>query len=57
MGLKASDTVELIFEDCRVPAENLVGNEGDGFIVAMTSLDGGRIGISSQSVGVGPGMS
>jgi len=52
MGLKASDTVELIFEDCRIPAANLVGNEGDGFIVAMTSLDGGRIGISSQSVGL-----
>ena len=52
MGLRASDTVELIFEDCRVPAENLLGREGDGFIIAMTSLDGGRIGISSQSVGV-----
>jgi alkylation response protein AidB-like acyl-CoA dehydrogenase len=52
MGLKASDTVELIFEDCRVPAENLLGKEGDGFIIAMTSLDGGRIGIASQSVGL-----
>ncbi|MCJ7596289.1 MAG: acyl-CoA dehydrogenase [Desulfobacterales bacterium] len=52
MGLRASDTVELIFEDCRVPAENLLGNEGDGFIIAMTSLDGGRIGIASQSVGL-----
>ncbi|MDZ7695408.1 MAG: acyl-CoA dehydrogenase [Deltaproteobacteria bacterium] len=52
MGLRASDTVELIFEDCRVPAENLVGEEGDGFLIAMASLDGGRIGISSQSVGV-----
>ena len=52
MGLRASDTVELIFEDCPVPAENLLGNEGDGFIIAMTSLDGGRIGISSQSVGL-----
>ncbi len=52
MGLRASDTVELIFEDCRVPAENLVGQEGDGFVIAMASLDGGRIGISSQSVGV-----
>lgn len=52
MGLRASDTVELIFEDCRVPAENLVGREGDGFMIAMTSLDGGRIGISSQSLGV-----
>jgi alkylation response protein AidB-like acyl-CoA dehydrogenase len=52
MGLRASDTVELIFEDCRVPAENLVGQEGDGFVIAMASLDGGRIGISSQSLGV-----
>ena len=52
MGLRASDTVELIFEDCRVPAENLLGREGDGFLIAMTSLDGGRIGISSQSLGV-----
>jgi len=52
MGLRASDTVELIFEDCRVPAENLLGQEGDGFLIAMTSLDGGRIGISSQSLGV-----
>jgi alkylation response protein AidB-like acyl-CoA dehydrogenase len=52
MGLRASDTVELIFEDCRVPAENLLGEEGDGFVIAMASLDGGRIGIASQSVGV-----
>jgi len=52
MGLRASDTVELIFEDCRVPAENLLGEEGDGFVIAMASLDGGRIGIASQSVGL-----
>jgi alkylation response protein AidB-like acyl-CoA dehydrogenase len=52
MGLRASDTVELIFEDCRVPKENLLGQEGDGFIIAMASLDGGRIGIASQSVGL-----
>ena len=52
MGLRASDTVELIFEDCRVPVENLLGSEGDGFIIAMSSLDGGRIGIASQSVGL-----
>jgi len=52
MGLCASDTVELIFEDCRIPAENLVGQEGDGFMIAMASLDGGRIGIASQSVGL-----
>jgi butyryl-CoA dehydrogenase len=53
MGLRASDTVELIFEDCRVPRENLLGEEGDGFLIAMASLDGGRIGIASQSVGLG----
>jgi alkylation response protein AidB-like acyl-CoA dehydrogenase len=52
MGLRASDTVELIFEDCRVPKENLLGQEGDGFVIAMASLDGGRIGIASQSVGL-----
>ena len=52
LGLRASDTVELIFEDCRIPRENLLGEEGDGFVIAMTSLDGGRIGIASQSVGL-----
>jgi alkylation response protein AidB-like acyl-CoA dehydrogenase len=53
MGLRASDTVELVFEDCRVPEDNLLGAEGDGFVIAMASLDGGRIGIASQSVGLG----
>jgi len=52
MGLRASDTADLIFEDCRIPAENLLGNEGDGFLIAMTGLDGGRIGIAAQSLGV-----
>ncbi len=52
MGLRASDTVDLIFEDCRVAAEDRLGNEGDGFLIAMTGLDGGRIGIAAQSVGV-----
>jgi alkylation response protein AidB-like acyl-CoA dehydrogenase len=52
MGLKSSDTVELIFEDCLVPARNRLGREGDGFIIAMSSLDEGRIGIASQSVGL-----
>ncbi len=52
MGLRASDTTDLIFENCRVPAENLLGNEGDGFKIAMTGLDGGRIGIAAQSLGV-----
>ncbi|MBW2037792.1 MAG: acyl-CoA dehydrogenase [Deltaproteobacteria bacterium] len=52
MGLRASDTTDLIFDNCRVPAENLLGEEGDGFKIAMTALDGGRIGIAAQSVGV-----
>jgi butyryl-CoA dehydrogenase len=52
MGLRASDTVELFLDDCRVPEENLLGTEGDGFVIAMASLDGGRIGIASQSVGL-----
>lgn len=52
MGLRSSDTVELVFEDCRIPKENLLGEEGAGFEIAMASLDGGRIGIASQSVGL-----
>jgi alkylation response protein AidB-like acyl-CoA dehydrogenase len=52
MGLRASDTADLILEDCRIPADNRLGNEGDGFLIAMTGLDGGRIGIAAQSVGV-----
>jgi alkylation response protein AidB-like acyl-CoA dehydrogenase len=53
LGLRASDTTDLIFEDCRVPAANRLGAEGEGFKLAMTALDGGRIGIAAQSVGVG----
>jgi len=52
MGLRASDTADLIFDNCRIPAEDLLGNEGDGFLIAMKGLDGGRIGIAAQSVGV-----
>ena len=52
MGLRASDTTDLLFEDCRVPADNMLGKPGDGFKIAMTALDGGRIGIAAQSVGV-----
>ena len=50
--MNLSDTAELIFEDCRVPSENILGREGDGCVIAMASLDEGRIGIASQSVGL-----
>jgi butyryl-CoA dehydrogenase len=52
LGLRASDTADVIFEDCRIPAEDRLGSEGEGFTIAMKGLDGGRIGISAQSVGV-----
>jgi alkylation response protein AidB-like acyl-CoA dehydrogenase len=52
MGLRASDTTDLIFENCRVPAAQRLGAEGQGFTIVMTGLDSGRIGIASQSVGV-----
>ncbi len=52
MGLRASNTVELIFEDCLIPKENLLAKEGHGFRIAMTALDSGRIGIASQSLGI-----
>jgi alkylation response protein AidB-like acyl-CoA dehydrogenase len=52
LGLRASDTTDLIFEDCRVPAAHRLGPEGQGFAIAMQGLDGGRIGIAAQSVGV-----
>ena len=52
MGIRASVTNELVFEDCRVPGENLIGEEGMGFKIAMTALDGGRIGIAAQAVGI-----
>jgi alkylation response protein AidB-like acyl-CoA dehydrogenase len=52
LGLRASDTCDLILEDCRIPAAQMLGNAGDGFLIAMTGLDCGRIGIAAQSVGV-----
>ncbi|RMG66733.1 MAG: acyl-CoA dehydrogenase [Nitrospirae bacterium] len=55
MGIRASVTRELIFEDCRIPKENLLGREGMGFIVAMKTLDQSRIGVGAQGVGVAQG--
>ncbi|KAF0198074.1 MAG: acyl-CoA dehydrogenase [Bacillota bacterium] len=52
MGIRASSTTELIFEDCRIPASNILGKEGDGFKIAMQTLDGGRIGIAAQALGI-----
>ncbi|MGM0437301.1 MAG: acyl-CoA dehydrogenase [Bacillota bacterium] len=52
MGINASDTRELIFQDCRIPKENLLGKEGMGFKIAMATLDGGRIGIAAQALGI-----
>jgi len=55
LGLRASDTSELIFEDCAIPADNLLGQEGEGFVDAMRTLDGGRISIAALSLGIGRG--
>lgn len=52
MGIRSSQTMELIFQDARVPKENLLGKEGDGFKIAMTTLDGGRIGVAAQALGI-----
>ncbi len=55
MGIRGSSTCDLIFEDCIVPKENLLGKEGKGFKIAMQTLDGGRIGIAAQALGLGEG--
>jgi alkylation response protein AidB-like acyl-CoA dehydrogenase len=55
LGLRASDTSELIFEDCEIPAENLLGKEGEGFIDSMQVLDGGRISIAALALGMARG--
>lgn len=55
LGIRASSTTELIFEDCVIPKENLVGKEGKGFGIAMKTLDGGRIGIAAQALGIAEG--
>ena len=55
MGIRGSSTYELIFQDCRIPKENLLGKEGQGFKIAMHTLDGGRIGIAAQALGIAEG--
>ncbi len=55
LGMRASETVEMIFDNCRVPKENLLGNEGEGFKQAMKVLDGGRISIAALSLGIAKG--
>jgi alkylation response protein AidB-like acyl-CoA dehydrogenase len=55
MGIRSSPTMEIVFEECRIPAANLLGEEGGGFKVAMKTLDGGRIGIASQALGIAQG--
>ena len=55
LGLHGSPTAEIVFQDCVIPKENLLGQEGEGFKIAMKTLDGGRIGIASQALGLGEG--
>ncbi|MBQ9632271.1 MAG: acyl-CoA dehydrogenase [Lachnospiraceae bacterium] len=55
MGIRGSSTYELIFEDCKIPKENILGPRGKGFGIAMHTLDGGRIGIAAQALGIGEG--
>ncbi len=55
LGIRASDTAELVFDDCRVPAANRLGEEGQGFRIALSAIDGGRVGIAAQAVGIAAG--
>ena len=55
MGIRGSATAELIFQNCKVPKENILGKEGEGFKIAMSTLDGGRIGIAAQALGIASG--
>ena len=52
LGQHSSDTAQILFEDCRIPAANLIGNEGEGYRIALSGLEGGRIGIAAQSLGM-----
>ena len=52
LGQRSSDTAQIVFEDCRIPAANLIGEEGQGYKIALSGLEGGRIGIAAQSVGM-----
>ena len=56
LGVRSSDTSELVLEDCRIPAANLLGKEGNGFVDTLRILDRGRIGIAAWSVGIAPGQ-
>ena len=55
LGIRASATYELVFENCRIPKENMLGQEGQGFKIALKTLDGGRIGIAAQALGIAQG--
>ncbi|MBD8025503.1 acyl-CoA dehydrogenase [Ureibacillus sp. Re31] len=55
LGIRSSPTTEIVFDQCRVPKENLLGQEGEGFVIAMKTLDGGRNGIAAQAVGIAQG--
>ena len=55
MGIRASSAAELVFRNCKVPKENIIGGEGKGFRIAMSALDGGRIGIAAQALGIAEG--
>ncbi len=55
MGIRGSSTSQIVLEDCRIPAENMLGGEGEGFKIAMATLDGGRIGIAAQALGIARG--